>query len=399
MKYLSLLIVAAFAATTVHSQTLSGWKEGYLDIHHINTGRGDCTFCILPDGTTLLIDAGENARTGERVVAPKPDNTRRAGEWIADYISSFIPEGKSYIDYYLLTHHHTDHIGGLFRVKDETGSYYLTGVSDVYRRLPAHTIVDRGNRLFMPPASDSCFANYNLFMRSISGKVKHETFEVGNDEQFKLCYRKQKFPSFRIRNIYANGLLSKEHDRPDTLFADRPDYIKKDLPRENMYSCVIKLSYGAFDYYTGGDIPGYPRPGRPRWQDVETPVSDIVGRVEVAVLNHHGNEDGTNEHFLKRLSPQNIVMSTWDALHPNHTVLARALSREIYPEERNVMSTNMHSATRIVIGKLTDKMASCQGHIVVRVFPDGDEYAIYILDDSVPDHPVKKEMGTFKCIK
>ena len=53
-----------------------------MDIHHINTGRGDCTFCILPDGTTLLIDAGENNRVGERVVAAKPDDTKKAGEWI-----------------------------------------------------------------------------------------------------------------------------------------------------------------------------------------------------------------------------------------------------------------------------------------------------------------------------
>lgn len=47
-----------------------------------------------------------------------------------------------------------------------------------------------------------------------------------------------------------------------------------------------------------GDIPGFPRPGRPKWHDIETPVSDVVGKVEVAVLNHHGNEDGTNENFL-----------------------------------------------------------------------------------------------------
>lgn len=75
-RYILLLVVAAFAATTpVFSQTLEKWEEGYLDIHHINTGRGDCTFCILPDGTTLLIDAGE-IKANTRVVAPKPDNLK-----------------------------------------------------------------------------------------------------------------------------------------------------------------------------------------------------------------------------------------------------------------------------------------------------------------------------------
>ena len=40
-------------------EVLPNWSEGYLDIHFINTGRGECCFYILPDGTTLLVDAGE----------------------------------------------------------------------------------------------------------------------------------------------------------------------------------------------------------------------------------------------------------------------------------------------------------------------------------------------------
>lgn len=397
-RYILLLVVAAFAATTVFSQTLEKWEEGYLDIHHINTGRGDCTFCILPDGTTLLIDAGE-IKANTRVVAPKPDNLKRAGEWIADYIASFIPNGRKYIDYYLLTHHHSDHIGALFRVKEEKKRYYLTGVTDVYQHFPAHTIVDRGGDFFPPSFSDSCYSNYCRFIKSIDNKVEHQTFKVGTDKQFSLLYDRLSYPSFHIRNIYANGMLALENGEIDTLFSDRILYTKKEMPRENMYSCVVKLTYGLFDYYTGGDIPGYPRPGRPLWHDIESPVSDVVGKVEVAVLNHHGNEDGTNEHFLARLSPQNIIMSAWDALHPNHTVLARALSKEIYPESRNVISTNLHPAAKIVIGSLTDKMASTQGHIVVRVYPGGAKYSIYILNDSDSKHLIKKELGTFDCTK
>ena len=30
------------------------WTDGCLDIHFINSGRGECAFYILPDGTTLL---------------------------------------------------------------------------------------------------------------------------------------------------------------------------------------------------------------------------------------------------------------------------------------------------------------------------------------------------------
>jgi len=38
-------------------ETFPLWTEGYLDIHHINTGKGDAAFFILPDGTTLLVDS------------------------------------------------------------------------------------------------------------------------------------------------------------------------------------------------------------------------------------------------------------------------------------------------------------------------------------------------------
>ena len=40
-------------------KTLPSWSKGCFDIHFINSGRGECCFYIMPDGTTLLVDAGE----------------------------------------------------------------------------------------------------------------------------------------------------------------------------------------------------------------------------------------------------------------------------------------------------------------------------------------------------
>ena len=48
---------------------LPKWQEGCLDIHYINSARGECTFYILPDGTTMLVDAGETTLD----IAPKPN--------------------------------------------------------------------------------------------------------------------------------------------------------------------------------------------------------------------------------------------------------------------------------------------------------------------------------------
>ena len=32
------------------------WSAGYLDLHHISTGRGDAAFYVFPDGTTNAAD-------------------------------------------------------------------------------------------------------------------------------------------------------------------------------------------------------------------------------------------------------------------------------------------------------------------------------------------------------
>jgi hypothetical protein len=39
-------------------EALPPWARGTLDIHHIDTGVGNSTFILAPDGTTILIDCG-----------------------------------------------------------------------------------------------------------------------------------------------------------------------------------------------------------------------------------------------------------------------------------------------------------------------------------------------------
>jgi hypothetical protein len=40
-------------------QQLTPWFPGILDIHHLRVGPSVCSFIVMPDGTTLLIDAGD----------------------------------------------------------------------------------------------------------------------------------------------------------------------------------------------------------------------------------------------------------------------------------------------------------------------------------------------------
>lgn len=404
MKYLLFNIIFVFCFTPmVYSQHVPSWEEGYLDIHHINTGRGNATFMVFPDGTTMLIDAGDNNRIDERSVEPKPDNERTAAECIVDYITFFMPQKhKKCIDYCLITHFHSDHLGAVFKNKVPEGDYYLTGITEVHHLLPILKIVDRGYQYMCPDKASGTFSNYKKFVNSIAlnNSVKSESFDVGSSQQFVLKYLFDKYNTvFKVQNIYANGQLWMDDTKTKrSLFPELDALTKDDMPRENMLSCVLKLSYGNFSYYTGGDIPGYPGVGKPVWHDVESFVAREVGHVEVAVLNHHGYEDTTNENFVSILSPQVFIAQTWNAAHLNHSVLNRILSKRLYPSDRDIYVTNVHPAAKIVTGNLINKLKSMHGHIMIRVEKGGDKYWVFVLDDSeFGNYNLLSKNGPYEC--
>ena len=144
----NLVVAIALAAAAA----LPPWTEGFLDIHHISTGRGNATYIVMPDGTTLLVDAGEADPQFIASVAPlqpfpaRPDATHSAGYWIADYIRRFAPSGRPVVlDYALITHFHTDHMGTVSPSSpmSSTGAYRLAGITEVADLIPIETLVDR----------------------------------------------------------------------------------------------------------------------------------------------------------------------------------------------------------------------------------------------------------------
>src|ERR1043166_1229731 len=110
----SIQCLSAAAEPPAAGRPLPRWERGMLDIHQINTGTGDAALFIFPDGTTLLLDAAGVNRTGEREPSydapPRPDGSRRAGQWVARYVRQFHPDGaRAVLDYAMLTHFHGDH--------------------------------------------------------------------------------------------------------------------------------------------------------------------------------------------------------------------------------------------------------------------------------------------------
>ena len=384
---LSALCTDDLAAQLV-DQPLPAWTPGTLDIHQISTGRGNAAFLIFPDGTSLLVDAGDGNPEPPRGAAPVPDRSRTAGEWIARYARRMLTHDLDpAIDYALGTHFHGDH---------------MAGFADVAKYIPIRTMLDRGWPAYDYPQSLSRDHFYRAFLeiqRSLDEGMKVERFKPGRPDQIVLQREPGLYPNFVVRNVAANGEVwtgvdtdTREH------FPDLAGVPREDWPTENQCSIAIRVSYGQFDYYTGGDMPGIPAPGYPNWHNVETPVAKAVGPVDAAVLNHHGLGDGTTEFFVSMLRARVWIVPARSANHPDRWVFGRVTSPRLYAGPRDVFAVTVVEATQHVLGPPRfAQLKSDQGHIVIRADQAGEWFRVIILDDSTEAYIVKAVHGPYEA--
>src|SRR3546814_3780651 len=92
-------------------------------------------------------------------------------------------------------------------------------------------------------------------------------------------------------------------------------------------------------------MPGVPSYNQPWWRDIETPVSAVVGPVDVMLLDHHGNRDSVNENILRNLAPRVMVQQNWLSPQPGEEVVTRMASRGLYPGPRDVFATRSEEHT------------------------------------------------------
>jgi len=303
------------------------------------------------------------------------------------------------IDYVLLTHFHDDHIGALSpqAKTSNSGAYKLTGISTVAENIPFGKLVDRGWPAYNwpKPLTEDYVQNYIQFVKYNQSKKNFnvEQFIVGTNEQFPLVNTPNKYPNFEIRNIAANGHIwtgvgtNERNHFPALEYLDEKEY-----PGENQNSIAFRLSYGKFDYFNGGDITAGVSG---TWQDIETPVSLVTGPVDVCLANHHAYYDAMSSSFIRVLRPRVHIIQAWSPSHPSPSVLARIMSTWTYPGPRDIFSTNIMEATKVVIGSPLNSLKSQQGHIVIRVNPGGETYMIYIIDDSAENFRIKAIHGPY----
>ncbi len=398
-------------------QFLEPWQEGMLDLHHINTGRGDAAFCIFPDGTTLLIDAGDMSETHPRTNSARnaramPNDSRSAPSWIVDYIKQFHPKTENTVlDYALITHYHDDHFGEMDSLRKQSDAgYYLTGITEVGTMLPIKKMLDRGFDFPIDLKNDIVQAKHRfvndpygmlatlkeywkfLAAGQANGGLVNETLKAGYRDQIALLYGPKKFPAFSVRNIAVNGQMwTGENQEAFTIFA------KGEYPGENPLSICIKISYGDFDYFTGGDISGINAFGETDMFSVESQIAPVIGPVDVATLNHHGNRDSQNAYYVRTIRPRVWIQQNWSSDHPGEEVLRRITSKVLYPGPRDIFATVMLQPNKDVIGTKLEEYKGQNGHIVVRTAKGGGSYHVYVLNDASEEREILSIHGPYEC--
>jgi hypothetical protein len=167
------------------------------------------------------------------------------------------------------------------------------------------TVYDRGD-----PRKDTTTKTYNDYVRAVG--VKRRTIEVGaainlGREITLVC-------------VAVNGHVS------------RAGSVSLGTGAENDASVALKLRYGGFDYFIGGDLTGGGRSGSKRTADVEGLVAAVVGDVDVLKVSHHGSTTSSNPTFLATLKPEVAIISVGTGgsnksryHHPSREVLDRLL--------------------------------------------------------------------------
>ena len=370
-------------------KTLPAWSEGCLDVHFINSGRGECCFYILPDGTTLLVDAGE-IKGGEIAVAQRPNEDVRPYMVYANYIKHFLPKGRKAIDYCLATHLHTDHIGSAECATETAPAGYLkSGLISLFDEVPYKTVLDS-----MYPSYDSYeivggfspswvkFVNWGVENK----KFNAEQFEVGTN-QLNMLYNAKKHKDFSIFNICANGVVWGKDKNGNIRALGKPL-----TTVSNSASCGFHIRYGAFDYLACGDLVSAPQ------NRVAYYFRDFIGEgnLDAFKVHHHmaGNSWGGGM-MRSNFNPRYIFNPCFASNKPHPEKLAHSLT---FAE--GYFATNIHPAIKeiplVKEQKLIDKITAYDGHIVLRVMPGGKCFYIYMLDDSNFEYKVKSAHGPYK---
>ena len=200
--------------------------------------------------------------------------------------------------------------------------------------------------------------------------MKVAVLQAGRADQLTLRHAAGRYPGFAVRAIKSNAEVWTGAGTATTPCFMAAQLLGGDQKfNENPLGNAIKVTYGPFAYYAGGDNTGYEGRAYPGRRDVETPMAKAIGWVDALTLDHHGNRDATNDTFFKTLAPKVVVDQSWCSDQPGQELAFRLLQPQPAGDSTAVFNLFMQPKNPGLPGFLGDqglqKPGRARGHSCV----------------------------------
>jgi competence protein ComEC len=274
-RFAAVALVALLLIIALHPRSAAR-PDGRLRVDFLDVGQGDAALLTMPDGTTLLIDAGGrpsfqgHQKFDEETaddVEPFARDARSIGEAV---VSEYLWwRGLDHVDYILATHADADHIDGL---------------NDVARNFQV-----RAALVARAPASDVEYARFAESARRNAVPV----YMIGRGDVFNFgAATLQVLWPLRVDNLNAHSA--------------------------NNDSIVLRVRDGARTFLLTGDIE----------KEAETALVSAESDMACDVLKvaHHGSKTSSTQRFVDATHPKLAIISvglTSPFGHPRPEVVGR----------------------------------------------------------------------------
>jgi beta-lactamase superfamily II metal-dependent hydrolase len=260
-KVRKLIVWCGLMAASLTAASAQSSKD--LRVYVIDVEGGQSTLFVTPAGQSLLIDTGW------------PDNHGRDADRI---VAAAKKAGISKIDYLLITHYHTDHVGG---------------VPQLAARIPIGTFIDHGpNFETSDKATEDGYEAYQKLLAS--GKYGHLTPKVGEILPIQ---------GMTALVVSSNGNLL-DHSLPgggeQNVFCKSSETRTADKT-ENSHSLGVLITFGKARILDLGDLTW------DKEMQLMCPVNRL-GHVPVLIVSHHGWYQSSSPALVDAIHPQAAFM-------------------------------------------------------------------------------------------